>query len=542
MNSLRLCVAFATASIWLAACSGGATPAAPATSAPPSAATSAAAPTVASKPTSAAAPTAAPKPTAAPAAAAAASQLNIGENIWAFSVDADVNYGGYALQAFGVAENVTKITRDMQVVPSIASKVEAIDPLTWRITVRDDVTFQDRTKVDAQAIQASLQRSIAMDPAAPGLIPKDATFSPEGQVLTLKTPTPVGSMPANLASYDLTIKKVAPDGKVIYTGPYIITDYVETTSMSLMAYDGYKPQPAKIKNIQVRYIPDTSSRVLALQSGDIDMAFGLLPTNVAQLKSAGFNVFSFGNDNQTDMILNNTKAPLDDPVVRQAVSLGIDRDILVKSILQGEGSAAKAFVPDLGIKGVVATQKSDPAEANRQLDAAGWQKGSDGIRTKGGQRLAMSLGFAVKRPEQPPMATAIKDQLQAIGMDVTLKQDPDVNTTVANNSFDAELYSSGHLPYADPAYWIAVLFTPNVNDKDRYDSKSVDSLFEQYNASSDQTQRQNLLEQMQQIWGDDVPVVYVADPNKIVATSKKVTGYVPHPLETYGIDTNLVLN
>jgi len=66
-------------------------------------------------------------------------------------------------------------------------------------------------------------------------------------------------------------------------------------------------------------------------------------------------------------------------------------------------------------------------------------------------------------------------------------------------------------------------------------------LFGQYNQTADLVQRQALLGSMQEVIGQDVPVVYVVNPYQIVATSARVTGYMPHPLENYKIDAALGL-
>jgi len=71
---------------------------------------------------------------------------------------------------------------------------------------------------------------------------------------------------------------------------------------------------------------------------------------------------------------------------------------------------------------------------------------------------------------------------------------------------------------------------------------AVNDLFEQYKAAADATARAGILERMQRTFGEDVPVVYVLDPNQIHAMNKKVKGYTPHPLENYKYDAEITID
>jgi ABC-type transport system substrate-binding protein len=124
---------------------------------------------------------------------------------------------------------------------------------------------------------------------------------------------------------------------------------------------------------------------------------------------------------------------------------------------------------------------------------------------------------------------------------VTLETFADINTTVATNAFDATMYSYGVAPFGDLGGAIGTLYTPSGTNKDRYSNPRVNALFAQYNRTSDPQERLQLLgpEGVQGIIGQDVPVVYVVNPYQIVATTTRVAGYTPHPLENYKIDAAL---
>lgn len=472
--------------------------------------------------------------------AASRGRMTIAENSFPVSLDGDLSLSSYTWMAFGVAEALMRITPQMKLEPWLASRAEAIDELTWRVTIRDGVTFSDGSAMDAAAVKASLERSMQKQPGSASLLPKDTRLSADGLKLEIRTPIPVPTMTTSLAAVYFAIKKVTSDGRILYTGPFVPTDFVDKQSVVLTAYEGYRSGPANLKSIKVLRILDVSARVLALQSGDVQLAMALLPSDVEKLKSGGFQVLSFPFGRQDDVILNNTRAPLDDVAVRRAVALAIDRSTLVKGVMDGVGAPAYALAPDnLGLTGLINTQKFDQVEARRILDAAGWRPGGDGIRTKDGKRLTFKLGSYASRAELEPLAIGMKDQLKATGIEVSLETFPDINTTVATNAFDATMYSYAPALFADITFGISTLYTPSGSNKNRYNNPRVNDLYAQYQKTADPSRRLEHVKEMQRLIGDDAPVVYVLNTYQIVATSKKVKGYTGHPLETYKYDARL---
>lgn len=491
--------------------------------------------------------TAATSPAAGAAADAPASarrgpskgELKAADNLLFVSTDTDAS-GSVWVSAWGVAEALTKITPRMEVEPWIAARLDAVDPLTWRVTLRDDVTFHDGSQVDAAAVKASLERSMEKQPSTVDLIPAGTRFTAEGLTLTIATPAPVPLLPNSLAATNFMIKKVVSDTSIHYTGPFVLTEFTTRQGATLTAYESYRGGPPRIESVRVREVLDVATRVLALQSGDVDMAQALLPSDVAKLKGGGFEVHSFAFGRQNDIILNLAKPPLDDVAVRRAIALAIDRDALVKGVMDGIGTPAYGLAPDnLGVPGVLNTQTHDLAEARRILDAAGWRAGSDGIRVKDGRRLAFSLGSYAQRAELEPLSIAIKDQLKAAGIDASLVKYPDINSTVATNAFEATMWSYTAVPLGDLNRALAAMYTPSGNNKDRYSNPRVNDLYRQYIETADPAKRLEQVRQMQTLIGEDAPLVYVINPYQIVAVSKKVKHYTPHPLETYKLDADV---
>lgn len=493
----------------------------------------------------AAATAAAATPTSTPAATKrgpSSGTLRLAEPFLPASLDADTGSAAFNLQFLGALECLMKFGPDLQVEPWIAASIERKDTLTWHVKLRDDVTFWDGAKVDAAAVRASLVRSMEKQPGTADQLPPGTEFTASGLDLTIKTPTPIGRLAFNLANPAFSIKKPGVGEELIYTGPFRITGFAGRDFVDLEAYEGYRGGPAWVKEIKARQVADTNARSLALQSGDVDIAQALLPSDVAKLKSTGLTVFTSPWARQHMVILNVKQAPFDDVAVREAFSLAVDRDLLVSAIMEGAASPGRGIAPeDIGLKNVVQTQGFDLAKAKSILDATGWVPGSDGIREKGGQKLSFTLGTYAGRAELEQSAVAMVDMLKAAGMDATIEKYADIEKTVAENTFQATTYSIGSAAFGDISRLLSTLYVPSSRNKDRYSNAEVNAAFATYLGSSNEAEQDTLLKTIQEQIGKDFPIVHLFNPRQVVRTSKKVTDFAPHPLDSYKLNENVKL-
>mgnify|MGYP001226544594 CR=1 FL=1 len=346
--------------------------------------------------------------------------LRVASNVFPVSLDPDVGFASFSLMGLGAGEALTRVTPDMKIEPWLATAITQVDPLTWRVSLRPDATFWDGSKVDAAAVKASFERTLGeMAGAVAFVFPAGTSFSVNGDDIDITTPVPVGAMLSGLANFYLIVKKVAADGSVVMTGQYRIENFVDQQSLTLRSYDAHRDGPARSPTVRVQRVTDVNSRVLALQAGDIGLAFALLPSQVSQLRAANLKVESFLFGRMNGIILNNTRPPLDDVKVRQAIAFAIDRDALVDGVLEGQGKPAYGLISkDWGFEDAVEVQRFDPEAAARLLDEAGWAASDDGQRSKDGRNLSFTLTFYKSRAELEPFAIVVRDQLKQVGIDV----------------------------------------------------------------------------------------------------------------------------
>ena len=366
---------------------------------------------------------------AAPAAEAERPILNAGV-IWLDSPLDPVESGWVANQS-GMSENLFRLSgTTLSPEPWLATEATQVDPLTWKIGIRAGVKFHNGNVMDAQAVKASLERAIRLSPASADILSIDTITVEDEQTITITTTAPQPTLPGilitpALAITDAAAADAAGEGNFIaagaLTGPYIPTRYVQKEHLDSVANDDYWGGAPPLAGINHVAIPDTNSRELALQAGDIDVAINVSPEGAqainahpgTQTRTAGIG---------TSLVLwwvNFERGTLSDPLVRRAVAHAIDREGIAGLIAPaGTGSFAELLLPEVlaSCPGVNAPGY-DPDEARNLLAQAGYaDSDGDGILDKEGQPLEIIIGGYPQRFQLPIMAEAAQAMLADVGI------------------------------------------------------------------------------------------------------------------------------
>ena len=446
----------------------------------------------------------------------------------------------FNLLRFGLGETLTRLTPDLKPQPWLAESVTNVDSLTWRVTLRQKATFHDGSPVDAEAVAASFRRVWELNSGAGGIIAKDTTVTViNPTTVEFKTARPDGAFMHNLAAFQFIVHKVSGD-QVLLTGPYKPVKLTPDESLTSEAYGGHWGGPPPIAKISTRLIRDTNARVLALQAGDLDLLVGL-PLEMVNGLSADFERPVIAGLRVQYVTFNLSRAPFNERAVREAFSLGIDRNVLNKAGFDGQGQVVTGIFPKTGVLESVAIQNTDAARARQVLDSAGWTVGADGVRAKDGRRLSVLLYSYPQRADLTPMALSIQAQLKPLGFDIKVEQTQDITKTLASGDFDAAMYSLGMAPTGDPLYAISqTLWTNGAFNYGKYSNTQFDATVDRLRGELDAGKRQALSKEAQELLRVDVPNAYlVTSPLAYAYRKGKVQGLTLHPNDIYMIDTNL---
>jgi peptide/nickel transport system substrate-binding protein len=479
--------------------------------------------------------------TSAPAAPAARPAASVGELKLAldgeFPATLDATKNAYQLVRLGVAETLTKLTPQNQIVPWLARDVSAIDALTWRVALRPGAKFWDGSPVTGQDVADAFAANWAAYPPADGLLSKGTQVKVvDAHTLEFVTPEPMGNFPNAVSAQFFIVHK----GGTLMTGPYRPTNLAVGQELDAEAFADHWDGPPPLAKLTVRLVTDPNARMLALRAGDVDMVYGV-PPQAARGLGGDYAIRTVASGREDYLVVNHRRPPFNDRAVREATALAVDRAALLKIGLAGQGAVASGmFPPDLGVESVP-LQSSDPERAKQVLDAAGWTPGPDGVRVKDGQRLSFQLLSAPARTEWTPMAVALQGQLQPLGYELSIEQVKNIGDQLSQSQdFDMAMYSANMLVTGDPLYiFNQTLVAGGPANYGGYESPRLGPILQQLRAETDPAKRQALARQAQEVVGQDVANIYLVVVPFIAATSPKVHGYTLHPNDLYIVDNQV---
>jgi len=469
--------------------------------------------------------------------------------------------GGWVASQSGMSENLFRLSpTNFSPVPWLAMEAADVDPLTWRIKLRSGVKFHNGAVMDAEAVKASLERTIRLSEASAEALGLDSIAVNDEQTITITTMEPRPTLPGLLAGpavaiTDAAAADAAGEGNFLkagaLTGPYIPTEYIQKERLSSVANDDYWGGAPPLAGIEHLAIPDINSRELALQAGDIDVAVNISPEG-AQTIDAHPELESRTAGIGTAAVIwwvNFERPALSDPLVRQAVSLAIDRESIAGLIAPaGSGSFAELLLPDaLASCPGVSAPGYEPAQARDLLAQAGYvDSDDDGFVDKDGDPLEIVIGGYPERFQLPIMAEAA----QAMLADVGIKAKVLITewSVVKEPAWDLFGWYNNVVEAGDPIQNIgkfvgvsADASGSGANNYGHYHSAELEGIISSAAEVADTQQRQEIACRALDVVASETALLPVAHAYLIYGVSERVTDFDPHPANLYFFDHRIGL-
>src|SRR6266508_1436692 len=434
----------------------------------------------------------------------------------------------------------------------------APDAKTYTFKLKQGVKFHDGTPFNADAVKFTLDR--VMDPATKAgqshdqLGPYDHTEIVDDHTVKVIMKQGYAPLLTNLNGYlgivsPTAVKKdpAAFARAPIGTGPFLFKEWVPKDHITLVKNPDYNwgssffkhTGPAYLDQLIFKIIPEASVRTGALKSGEIQYADDIDPLEYEALKGdPKFVVIEKGQPGSgyTLLLYTTSKGPISDPQVRLALEYAIDREGLNKSVFQGLNKVAFSplMQPTFGYDASTEQIYSfDPDKAKQILDAAGWKGGADGIREKGGQKLAIDFPI-ISRPNDKAMAESIQASLRDVGIDfkITPLERAAYTDIRKQNKYDAGFM---WFSYGDPDVLRTIFHSANVDafNRAKYQVPEVDKMLEEAAATLDTTKRAELYAKVQQRVLKDTVVVPLVDTVVHNAKRAEVQGDYLDALASY---------
>lgn len=418
------------------------------------------------------------------------------------------------------------------------------DGRTYTFHIRPNVLFSDGEKCDANAILANFNAILEnrerhtwlemMNLLVGVSAPDENTFVIEMSEPYYPMLTELGCIrPFAMISPSCMINGSTKDGVNghIGTGPYVLTDFVTDEYAVFERNENYWGKAPAIRKITVKVIPDNQTRIMALESGEIDLIFGknmIDADAISQyLDSDKFTVGLSDPTSTRHIVMNTTREILSDPAVRKALQHATDRQTISDGIFYGLEQPADTLyattVPycNVGLK----PYEYSTETAAQILDEAGWVLGGDKMRAKDGRQLALDLLYNSDSVTEKTIAEYLQSEYLKLGISMTIhgEEEQSYRDNMKAGNFDMVFNICWGMPY-DPQSSLAAMRAPVYGDyaaqQGLEDKAEIDEAITKILTSTDEAERQELYKSVLTNLHEDamyLPLTY--ECNKALYTS-----------------------
>jgi peptide/nickel transport system substrate-binding protein len=332
------------------------------------------------------------------------------------------------------------------------------------------------------------------------------------------------------------------------TGPFMVKEFKRGQYVLTERYPSYwrksdKGEPLPyIDQLIFKIIPDSNTLITQLKSGELGLVVQVPYNQAKQIEHvAGLELIKAPllSWQHLDFNLKGPKS-LQDLTVRKAIAHAMNRETLVRA-QGGFPQPIKSVVVPVFEKLYDPNTPSyafDPRLANKMLDEAGYAKGSDGIREKGGEKLAYRIVVQAGRADDELAEQVIIAQLKAIGIGAKPDNKTGVAYREARYKGDYDLLYGRWITSADPVY--SVFYgTKGPNNGQGYSNPKLDEVFAKLEHTLDPAERKTYAAEMQKIIAEDIPSIPLTTNVAVIAKTTKLKNFLPNPTNmTNFVDTS----
>lgn len=430
-----------------------------------------------------------------------------------------------------------------EILPWLAESWEvADDASSYTFHLRDDAAYADGTPVDAASVKTNFDAIVALGATASlgsqYLVGYEGTTVVDERTVTVDFGAPSAQFLQATSTFSLGLLSPAsagltPEqrcaGEFVGSGPFAVQSYTLDQEIVLEKVPGYAWGSAANENtgeayldtVTFKVIPEASVRSGSLLSGQVDATAAISTVDLPQFDGNGFWLEYRANPGVVfNLFPNESSALAGDEAVRRAISKGIDREQIADTVLTAQDEPATGVLAHSTplYESVADELAYDPEGAREILEDAGWVEGDDGIREKDGQRLTTTVTFW----QVPEPLELVQQQLAQIGVDLQLQHVTVAESQAIKESgdFDFDYYN---LTRSDPDV-LRTIFSANARKINQRDAEEVDDLLDRSAATTDATERQELVTEASRLLVQKGHAIPVYELSTTIAASDEVHG------------------
>lgn len=428
--------------------------------------------------------------------------------------------------------------------PTLAESWEISDDgLQYTFALRDGVPFHDGETFSSADVKYTFDYYGNPDNAmvtASDFASIESTEAPDDLTAVVNLTAPNAAFITQAASSFIVPQHVhEPIGDDAFgrapigTGAFMLTGpdmYDPAGFVELVAFDDHFRGRPHLDGFRINTVPEPSVRAIALETGDADSSVWSLNTddNIRLRDSGDFTTYITSSTSVNNMPLDCESPQFKEREVRQAMMYAIDRDSIVENLWQGlavkaitnlSPAVAYYFNPDVAVK-----YDYDPEKAMQILDDAGWVPGDDGIRAKDGVSLSWTCAIIAGDQARRPIAEAVQQWVSEIGCSMEIVESTDMSGTLRDHENQMGLHNwtyggSGGDPDAS-----SVLHSQYSGERTHYSNPEMDDLLDRGLQESDPEARREIYNDVQRIFTEDVPILYLQYWDWFVFFNPRVKG------------------
>jgi peptide/nickel transport system substrate-binding protein len=412
------------------------------------------------------------------------------------------------------------------------------DASVWTFELRKGVTFHDGRSMTADDVVYTFKAHCDPKSAANALSAFGGVLTPDGVqkvgrwTVRFHLQAPNGNFPYLVSSDNYNVI-IVPKGTefgswqktFIGTGAFRLGGYVQQSHADFVANPKWWGGKAKLDSTSFSFYANQQAETLALQGSSVDVITQLVPAGAqALLSSPTYKIIKLQASQHRELSMRNDQAPFNDPRVRQALALSLDRPAMVSALLVGDGQVGNdsPFAPVFRSTDTsVPQRKQDLAKAKQLLSAAGHPNG-----------FSATL-FTEDYQEIPQLAQVIQAAAHKVGITIKLNVKNQGNyygkATYGNSDWldgQLSLVDYGHRGVPN-VFLEAPLESKGPWNAAHFKNPAYDKLVKQYVAAADLPSQRRLAGQIERLLLEQTPLIVPYFIEGLTATTPKVTGVNP---------------
>ena len=425
--------------------------------------------------------------------------------------------------------------------PGLAESWAPVDDLTWEFKLRQGVKFHDGTDFTADDVLCTFERApnVPNSPASFATYTKGKTLVKiDDYTVHFKTEAPYPLMGNDVSTVAIISDSVGCGGTTeefnagtaaIGTGPYKFQSYTPGQSATFVRNEDYWGEKPVWTEVEFRPISSAPSRVAALLAGDVDVISGVPTTDIETLKGKSEITLSQGPSNRViylhmDQFRENSpfitakdgseiKNPLLDVRVRKAISMAINRDVIVERVMEGIAVSAGQLLPDgfFGVSDKLSPLAYDPDGAKALMAEAGYADGfkmtihGPNDRYINDAKIAEAIAQMLTRVG---IETAVETMPRSVYFGRASKGSPD---GLPEFSFILVGWGAGSGEASSPLKALIHTNDPDkgygATNRGRHSSPEIDAVIQEALATVDDAKRQDLLAKATEMAMENVAII-----------------------------------